>query len=1011
MQGQGGSRIDRTVAAFAFLLAACGHLVANGALAAEDRVNATGKAGGLCVQLGGADGTRTVNLARRGYNLVHRLDNDATRVASVRKIVQDAGLYGPVSVEHWTSTSLPYADNLVNLIVVDHPMGIPRQELMRVLCPNGVAHIRRGETYQVLRKPRSPKMGEWTHQWHGPDGNLVAEDQLVGVPTGIQWIAGPLFAMAGRKSSTQSLVSAGGRNFYVTQNVLANVGQDSMPQYLVARDAFNGLLLWMQPWAGPFVTGSGETNPRIVALGDRVYIVGEKVAEALHAATGKMVLAYPTDDPPQKLLCIDGILLIETEEGITAFAADSAQRRWRHSDRRISSTVVADGRVHFLSRRRAKDGQWAFQVVCLSLTTGEQRWRVSTESWAAGSRQRITFAKDGYLAVQSHGALHLLSAANGAYLWGAATDARPGKDYADERFVGHFFQHGLVWLRTTTSAGRTVVSDSRGLLLWDAAAEVQSTGASKPAAATTAEFGKTDEQLLWLGLDPATGTLERELLSRGSWPDTATPGKLGCQLMLACDRFVIIPRQAALVDFKTGEKSTFKFARGGCGLGAVAAHGLLYVHPHACGCYSEALRGFIALHSSRVSQDASRLEPRLLKGAAYGAEINNRKTAVESIDQWTTYRHDGRRSARTPNVLPVPQRLKWTTPITDSSSSRSLKEWKLRVGNTITPPVIAGGKAFVASPDNHALVAVDVETGAPIWRFTANGRINAPPTIFEGLCLFGAHDGYLYCLRADDGEMVWRFRAAPTARRIVAFGQIESAWPVSGAVLVQDGLAYVAAGRSPDADGGIHVCAVEPRTGNLVWSETIAEGFFGLSDCLVGDGQSVYLSNWQFDPKTGKNRRADKKSAYLRSSKMGLVEPSWTKMVLALRKGIHDWHYRDATAQLLAFSSSETFGYRSSWASGDLFSDGTRRWSLRLPAPSQIEAMLLSRDILFVAGTRDRSHGDRSAGFLWSLSTVDGQKYSEIALPAPPVFDGLAAADGHLFVATQDGRLNAFEGN
>ena len=67
------------------------------------------------------------------------------------------------------------------------------------------------------------------------------------------------------------------------------------------------------------------------------------------------------------------------------------------------------------------------------------------------------------------------------------------------------------------------------------------------------------------------------------------------------------------------------------------------------------------------------------------------------------------------------------------------------------------------------------------------------------------------------GEMVWRLRATPDTERIVAYGQVESAWPVAGSVLVMDGRAYFAAGRQPLADGGIFLFAVDPLTGERDW--------------------------------------------------------------------------------------------------------------------------------------------------------------------------------------------------
>ena len=68
--------------------------------------------------------------------------------------------------------------------------------------------------------------------------------------------------------------------------------------------------------------------------------------------------------------------------------------------------------------------------------------------------------------------------------------------------------------------------------------------------------------------------------------------------------------------------------------------------------------------------------------------------------------------------------------------------------------------------------------------------------------LFGCADGYIYCLTADDGRLVWRFRAAPEDRQMVAFEQVESVWPVHGAVLVRDDVAYVTAGRHGPAMRG-----------------------------------------------------------------------------------------------------------------------------------------------------------------------------------------------------------------
>jgi len=103
----------------------------------------------------------------------------------------------------------------------------------------------------------------------------------------------------------------------------------------------------------------------------------------------------------------------------------------------------------------------------------------------------------------------------------------------------------------------------------------------------------------------------------------------------------------------------------------------------------------------------------------------------------------------------------------------------------ITPPVVVRDTLLVAEKDRHTLHAFDARTGKPRWRFTAGARIDSPPTIFGSLVLFGSLDGNVYCLHLEDGSKVWQFCAAPCERMVSAFGQIESAWPVHGSVVVQ----------------------------------------------------------------------------------------------------------------------------------------------------------------------------------------------------------------------------------
>jgi hypothetical protein len=125
--------------------------------------------------------------------------------------------------------------------------------------------------------------------------------------------------------------------------------------------------------------------------------------------------------------------------------------------------------------------------------------------------------------------------------------------------------------------------------------------------------------------------------------------------------------------------------------------------------------------------------------------------------------------------------------------------------------------------DQHRVLAFDAADGTPRWAFTAGGRVDSPPTIHHNLVLFGCRDGFIYCLRGSDGELAWKFRAAPVDERMVACEQLESVWPVHGSVLVRDGVLFAAAGRSMFLDGGVRLLRLDPVSGRLL-SETVMDG-------------------------------------------------------------------------------------------------------------------------------------------------------------------------------------------
>jgi outer membrane protein assembly factor BamB len=254
----------------------------------------------------------------------------------------------------------------------------------------------------------------------------------------------------------------------------------------------------------------------------------------------------------------------------------------------------------------------------------------------------------------------------------------------------------------------------------------------------------------------------------------------------------------------------------------------------------------------------------LVKGPAYG-RIDNRQSKIENPNDWPTYRHDNARTGTTKSKV----------------QAALGKRWETKLGIRASAPVIAAGMVFAADVDGHAVCAMSAADGEILWRFSAEGRVDSPPTYYQGLVFFGSRDGSAYCLRAADGALVWRFRPLEQ-RMICAYGQPESAWPICGSILIRDDLAYFAAGRNSFIDGGIFLYGLDPRTGDIVHKKRMygpygesgfpienrqvvkgmsIEGF--KADIFIADDELLYLRHQAFTTNLSPVRLQDVKRPHL----------------------------------------------------------------------------------------------------------------------------------------------------
>jgi outer membrane protein assembly factor BamB len=419
----------------------------------------SGVRGGLVVHLGCGDGKLTAALRANGSGLVHGLDTDAKKISAARKRIAAGKLAGKVTFDVLQSGRLPYTDNLVNLIVAEEMGKVSIAEAMRVLRPGGVLQVRKGDNWTATIKPRPKELDDWTHFLHSASGNAVSNDTVVAPPRHMQWLAAPIWSRNHHKlASISSIVTKDSRLFYImdsgTSANMKVIGKWS----LVARDAFNGVKLWSKPMATWASQAHGFRNgpvqlPRTLVVGPKcVYAPLEMSAavSAVDVVTGEVLRTYKETAGAEELILIDGVLLVlsgaplaeqagvdpslrssfkfPTIKTIRAIKTDTGKVLWQWSDEKAGAIMpltlaAADNRVFFESGN---------STVCLNLDDGKQIWTADHGAAQKTTKNRkgrksstrrpgwslaALCVSDGVVLLADNGRLQAFSAADGKTLW------------------------------------------------------------------------------------------------------------------------------------------------------------------------------------------------------------------------------------------------------------------------------------------------------------------------------------------------------------------------------------------------------------------------------------------------------------------------------------------------------------------------------------------------------------------------------------------------------------------
>ena len=201
-------------------------------------------------------------------------------------------------------------------------------------------------------------------------------------------------------------------------------------------------------------------------------------------------------------------------------------------------------------------------------------------------------------------------------------------------------------------------------------------------------------------------------------------------------------------------------------------------------------------------------------------------------EDWPAYRHDNARSGCTSESLVTPLVQDWVyasvhppRPAWSPPASRPREGFILRnrVDFDDAFQVAAAGEVvYFGSSADHKVYALDAVTGEHRWSFFTGGPVRLAPTVRQDKVFVGSDDGFVYCLKADNGELIWKIRGGPTDEKLIGNGKMISRWPIRTGVLIDEDVAYFGAGIFPHEN--VYLYAVRAQDGAFIWkNDTISE--------------------------------------------------------------------------------------------------------------------------------------------------------------------------------------------
>ena len=388
---------------------------------------------------------------------------------------------------------------------------------------------------------------------------------------------------------------------------------------------------------------------------------------------------------------------------------------------------------------------------------------------------------------------------------------------------------------------------------------------------------------------------------------------------------------------------------------------------------------------------------------------------LQSAD-WPTYRHDNSRSGTTAEKLVAEKlELKWVhrAALAPRPAWAGPAKWDayagirgLRSMRNYDPAfhvIVVDGAVYYGSSADHGVHRLDAKTGREKWVFFTDAPVRIAPTWYSKKLYFGSDDGYAYCIRERDGELVWRKRPEIPGRLILNNGNFIPFWPCRTGVLVDRGLAYFGNSLLPWKDS--YISAVNASTGK----PSSRGGFLKKYGGLTLEGALLASSSRLIAPQ---GRVAPLLFGRADGARLGSLEGGGGCFVL-LTDDSNVFHGPGNKTGWITGSNEKSRGKIATFKNGnEMIISGDTAYMLSDHALAAMDrknkkgkwrtagkyslTMILAGDTVFAGGIDEVAAFRTSDGEQIWTGAVEGGVY------------GLAVANGALFVSTDQGRIACF---